>query len=67
MRFVTLKSEAQLDIQTLHRVRDQLVRDRTSLMNQLRSLLLKRGHIVPQIAPGSPFVCKPCLRPRPAG
>ena len=48
MRFVTLKSEAQLDIQTLHRVRDQLVRDRTSLMNQVRSLLLGRGHIAPQ-------------------
>ena len=48
MRFVTLKSEAQLDIQTLHRVRDQLVRDRTSLMNQVRSLLLERGHIAPQ-------------------
>jgi transposase len=48
MRFVMLKSEAQLDIQTLHRVRDQLVRDRTSLMNQVRSLLLERGHIAPQ-------------------
>lgn len=48
MRFVTLKSEAQLDLQTLHRVRDQLVRDRTSLMNQVRSLLLERGHVVPQ-------------------
>ena len=29
-------------------MRDQLVRDRTSLMNQVRSLLLERGHIVPQ-------------------
>jgi transposase len=48
MRFVTLKSQAQLDLQTLHRVRDQLVRDRTSLMNQVRSLLLERGHVVPQ-------------------
>ena len=48
MRFVELKSEEQLDMQTLHRVRDQLVGDRTSLMNQIRSLLLERGHIVPQ-------------------
>lgn len=48
MRFVQLKSEEQLDIQTLHRVRDQLVGERTSLMNQIRSLLLERGHIVPQ-------------------
>lgn len=48
MRFVQLKSEEQLDMQTLHRVRDQLVGDRTCLMNQIRSLLLERGHIVPQ-------------------
>lgn len=48
MRFVPLKSEEQLDIQTLHRVRDQLVGERTSLMNQIRSLLLERGHIIPQ-------------------
>lgn len=48
MRFVELKSEEQLDMQTLHRIRDQLVGDRTSLMNQIRSLLLERGHIVPQ-------------------
>ena len=48
MRFVELKSEEQLDMQTLHRVRDQLVGERTSLMNQMRSILLERGHIVPQ-------------------
>lgn len=48
MRFVELKTEEQLDMQTLHRIRDQLVGDRTSLMNQVRSLLLERGYIVPQ-------------------
>jgi transposase len=48
MRFVELKSEEQLDMQTLHRVRDRLVGERTSLMNQIRSLLLERGHVVPQ-------------------
>ena len=48
MRFVELKSEEQLDIQTLHRVRDRLVSERTSLTNQIRSLLLERGHIVAQ-------------------
>jgi hypothetical protein len=35
-------------MQTLHSIRDQLVGDRTSLMNQIRSLLLERGHLVPQ-------------------
>jgi transposase len=48
MRFVTLKSEQQLDIQTLPRVRAWLVAERTSIMNQIRSLLLERGHVVPQ-------------------
>src|SRR3954470_19891648 len=48
MRFVALKSEAQLDVQVLHRVRDRLVGQRTSLMNQVRSLLLERGMVVPQ-------------------
>lgn len=48
MRFVELKSEEQLDTQTLHRVRDRLVAERTSLTNQIRSLLPERGHIVAQ-------------------
>lgn len=48
MRFVTLKSQEQLDMQTLHRVRDRMVRERTSLMNQLRAVLLERGIIVPK-------------------
>lgn len=48
MRFVELKTEEQLDMQTLHCIRDRLVGDRTSLMNQIRSLLLERGYIVPQ-------------------
>lgn len=47
MRFVALKSEEQLDMQTLHRAR-QAVRERTSLMNQLRAVLLERRVIVPQ-------------------
>ncbi|MEQ8401000.1 MAG: IS110 family transposase [Roseitalea porphyridii] len=48
MRFIELKSEEQLDVQTLHRVRDRLVGERTSLTNQIRSLLLERGHVVAQ-------------------
>jgi transposase len=48
MRFVALKSEKQLDVQVLHRVRDRLVSQRTSLTNQIRSILLERGTIVPQ-------------------
>ena len=48
MRFVELKSAEQLDMQSLHRVRDRLVGERTALMNQLRAVLLERGISVPQ-------------------
>ena len=47
-RFVELKSEAQSDLQSLHRARERLVAARTALINHLRSLLLERGIIVPQ-------------------
>jgi transposase len=48
MRFVELKSQDQLDIQSLHRVRDRLVGERTALINQLRAILLERGLVAPQ-------------------
>ncbi|MDX1555602.1 MAG: IS110 family transposase [Xanthomonadales bacterium] len=48
MRFVPLKSEAQLDLQVIHRARQRLVVRRTSLINQLRAILLERGITVPQ-------------------
>ncbi len=48
MRFVELKSEEQLDLQTLHRARDRLVGARTALINQLRAVLLERGLVAPQ-------------------
>jgi transposase len=46
MRFVELKSEEQLDLQTLHRVRSRLVSARTTLINQLRAILLERGILI---------------------
>jgi transposase len=48
MRFVEVKSQDQLDMQTLHRSRDRLVAERTALINQMRAILLERGIIVPQ-------------------
>lgn len=48
MRFVELKSEDQLDMQTLHRVRSRLVAERTALINQLRAILLERGIVIAQ-------------------
>lgn len=46
MRFVPLKTEEQLDVQSLHRSRARLVAARTALINQLRALLLERGVII---------------------
>ena len=43
MRYVPIKSEDQLDMQSLHRVRSRWVKSRTSLVNQIRGLLLERG------------------------
>ena len=48
MRFVELKSQEQLDIQSLHRVRSRLVGFRTMLINQLRAILLERGTTAPK-------------------
>jgi transposase len=48
MRFVPLKSEEQLDLQSLHRVRDRFVGRRTAVINQIRALLLERGITVRQ-------------------
>lgn len=44
---VGVKSEAQLDMQALHRVRQRLVTARTAIINQLRGLLRERGLVVP--------------------
>jgi transposase len=48
MRFVELKSQEQLDIQSLHRVRSRLVAARRTLLNQLRAILFERGLAFPQ-------------------
>src|ERR1700716_3804810 len=43
MRFVPIKTDEQLDLQALHRVRDRLISRRTALINQIRAFLLERG------------------------
>jgi transposase len=48
MRFVELKNETQLEVQSLHRARGRLVAERTALINQLRAFLLERGITAPQ-------------------
>lgn len=43
MRFVPIKSDDQLDLQSLHRVRERWVVRRTAVINQIRGLLFERG------------------------
>ena len=43
MRFVPTKTDDQLDLQAIHRVRDRLISRRTAVINQLRAFLLERG------------------------
>ena len=45
MRFVPIKTDDQLDLQALHRVRDRLMIRRTSVINQIRAFLLERGMV----------------------
>ncbi len=46
MRFVPIKTEDQLDLQAIHRVRERLVERRTAVINQFRAFLLERGIVV---------------------
>lgn len=55
MRFVAIKEIAQQDVQSLHRIRSQVVARRTAQVNQIRGLLLEYGIEIPQ---GRVNVCK---------
>ncbi|MFY9938313.1 MAG: IS110 family transposase [Silvibacterium sp.] len=48
VRFVPIKSDDQLDLQGIHRVRDRLISRRTAVINQLRAFLLERGMVFAQ-------------------
>lgn len=43
MRLVPIKTDDQLDMQSLHRVRERWVVRRTAVVNQMRGLSLERG------------------------
>ena len=53
MRFVSLKSLEQQDLQALHRTRDRLIVQRTALINHTLGLLAEYGVVMP--AGASPF------------
>lgn len=48
MKFVPIKSNEQLEIQALHRHRQQLTKLATQLSNQMRGLLLEHGIVIPK-------------------
>ena len=48
MRFVAIKTVAQQDIQALHRIRQELIHQRTAKVNQIRGLLGEYGIMIAQ-------------------
>ena len=60
MRFVAIKQVEQQDIQSLHRVRERLVKTRTALSNEIRGLLQEYGIVLPrkisQLRSGLPLI-----------
>jgi transposase len=46
MRFVSVKTIAQQDLQAIHRIRSEIVRQRTAKVNQIRGLLAEYGIVV---------------------
>ncbi len=48
MRFVTIKTVAQQDLQACHRIRSELIQQRTAKVNQIRGLLAEYGIILGQ-------------------
>lgn len=48
MRFVSIKTPQQQDIQAIHRIRDELIKRRTAQSNQIRGLLGEYGVVMPK-------------------
>lgn len=48
MRFVAIKTVQQQDIQSLHRIRDHLIKQRIATSNQIRGLLAEYGIVLPE-------------------
>ncbi len=46
--FVATKSVGQLELQAIHRVRERLIRNRTSLSNEIRGFLAEVGIVLPK-------------------
>lgn len=60
MRFVRLRSQHQSDIQSLHRVREGLVAEKTATVNRVRALLAENGIVIKQ-GPAKVFALLPSI------
>ena len=47
MRFVSIKSVAQQDLQSIHRIRSEHIKSRTAKVNQIRGLVAEYGIVAP--------------------
>lgn len=65
MRFVRLRSQRQSDIQSLHRVRQGLVAEKTATINRTRALLGENGIVIKQ-GPANVFALLPAIIDDPA-
>ncbi len=63
MKFVPIKQNEQQDIQSIHRVRSRIVKNRTALINEIRGLNLEYGITIgPGATKVKPALLKPVLR-----
>jgi len=63
MRTVSIKSVEQQDIQALHRLRAQRIKERTALCNQLRALVAEYGLVMNKgVASVRRVRCRSCWR-----
>jgi transposase len=47
MRFVAVRSTEQVDMQAIHRIREQSISERTAVINQIRAFLVEYGVTIP--------------------
>ncbi|MEH6824111.1 MAG: transposase [Motiliproteus sp.] len=58
MNFVPIKQVEQQDIQSIHRIRTRIVKNRTALINEIRGLCLEYGIVIaPEAARVKPSLC----------
>jgi len=60
MRFVRLRSQRRSDIQSLHRVREGLVAEKTATVNRVRALLAENGIVIKQ-GPANVYALLPVI------